>query len=97
MEKFAWIQDPFMNKAASEFNSAEKENLNELFSDKNLTTKFGSMEISEFWISVKEEYLPPSAKTHRILISFAASYLCEARVSAVAVVKSKYHAKINME
>lgn len=57
MEKFVWILDPLTAKAPSEFTSAQEENLIELSSDKTLTTKFGSMEITEFWISVKNEYL----------------------------------------
>jgi hypothetical protein len=38
-----------------------------------------------------------SGKAQRILIPFATSYLCEAGFSAVAVIKSKYRAKINVE
>jgi hypothetical protein len=48
MEKFAWIQDPFMAKAPSDFTSAEEENLFELFCDKSLKTKLCSMEVTEF-------------------------------------------------
>lgn len=62
MEKLAWILDPLTAKAPSEFTSAQEENLIELSSDKTLATKFGSMEITEFWISVKDEYQLPSAK-----------------------------------
>jgi hypothetical protein len=94
MEKFVCIQDPFTAKVPSEVTSAEEKNL---FPDKTLKTKFGSMEINEFWISVKDKCLMPSAKAQRILIPFAKSYLCEAEFSAVAVVKNEYHAKINME
>jgi len=52
MEKFAWIHDPFTAKAPSEFTSAEEENLTEPSCDKTLKTKFGSMEVTEFWICI---------------------------------------------
>lgn len=55
------------------------------------------MELTDFWISVKDEYPLLSDKAQRILITFATSYLCEAGFSAVAVIKSKYRAKINVE
>ncbi|XP_076352667.1 protein FAM200A-like [Tachypleus tridentatus] len=87
IEKFARIQDPFKSKAPFEFSPAKVENLIELSYDKTLKTKFGSMELTEFWISVKDEYMLLSAKAQRILIPFSTSYLCEAGFSAVAVIK----------
>ena len=56
IDKFAWIQDPFNASAPSEFTAAEEENLIELSCDNTLKTKFSSMELTEFWISVKDEY-----------------------------------------
>ncbi|XP_076329948.1 uncharacterized protein LOC143235595 [Tachypleus tridentatus] len=97
MEKFACIQDPFKIKVLSEFTSADEENLIELSCDKNVKTTLGSMELTAFCTSVKDEYPPLSAKAKRILIPFATSYLCEADFVAVAVIKSKYSAKINVE
>jgi hypothetical protein len=55
------------------------------------------MELTEFWISVKDEYPLVSAKAQRILIPFATSYLCEAGFLAVGVIKSEYRVKINAE
>lgn len=97
IEKFTWIQDPFRAKAPSGFTSTEEESLIELSCDTTLKLKFVSMELSDFWISVKEEYPLLSCKALRILIPFATSYLCEAGFSAVAVIKSKYRSKINVE
>jgi hypothetical protein len=53
------------------------------------------MELTEFWLSVKDPFL--SGKAQRILIPFVTSYLCEAGFSAVGVIKSKYRAEINVE
>jgi hypothetical protein len=51
---FAWIQDPFY--APSEFTAAEQENLIELSCNNTLKTKFSTMELTEFWMSVKDGY-----------------------------------------
>jgi hypothetical protein len=75
----------------------EEENLIELSCDNSLKARFGSTELTEFWISIKDEYPLLSDKAQRILIPFSTSYLCEAGFSAVAVIKSKYRAKINVE
>jgi hypothetical protein len=48
-------------------------------------------------MSVDDEYPLLRGKALRILIPFATSYLCEVGFSAVAVTKSKYRVKINME
>jgi len=87
--KFAWIQDPLNSIAPSEFISTEEESFIELFCDNSLKAKFGNMELTKFWISIKDEYPLLSDKAQHILISFATSYLCEAGFSAVAVIKSK--------
>ncbi|XP_076347930.1 protein FAM200A-like [Tachypleus tridentatus] len=97
MEKFAWVQDSFKAKTPSEFTSAEEKTLIELPFDKTLKTKFGGMQRTEFWISLKDEYPLLSAKAQRIIIPFATSYFFEAGFSAVAVIKSKNRAKINVE
>ena len=76
IDKFAWIQDPVNASAPSEFTAAEEENLIELSCDNTLKTKFSSMELTEFWISVKYEYPLLSGKAQRILIPFVTSYLC---------------------
>jgi len=55
------------------------------------------MELTKFWISIKDEQPFLSHKARRILIPFSTSYLCEAGFLAVAVIKSKYRTKINVE
>ncbi|KAL4126012.1 hypothetical protein QTP88_010244 [Uroleucon formosanum] len=97
IDKFSWIQDPFNSTAPSEFTSTEEESLIELSCDNSLKTKFSSMDLTKFWISIKDEYPLLSDKAQRILIPFSTSYLCEAGFSAVAVIKSKYRTKINVE
>jgi hypothetical protein len=96
-DKNAWIQDPFNTGAPSEYTSTEVENLIELSCDNSMKERSGSAELTEFWISIKDEYPLLNDKAQRILIPFSASYLCEAGFSAVAVIRSKYRAKINLE
>ncbi|VVC25872.1 Hypothetical protein CINCED_3A012173 [Cinara cedri] len=96
-DKFAWIQDPFTSIVPSEFISTEEESLIELSCDSSLKSKFTNMELTKFWISIKNEYLLVCEKALRVLIPFSTSYLCEAGFSAVAVIKSKYRSKINVE
>ncbi|XP_075455233.1 protein FAM200A-like [Ascaphus truei] len=86
IDKFAWIQDPFKAQPPPEFTCLEEENLIELSCDNTLKTKFGRMDITEFWLSVKDEYLLLSGKAQRI--PFATSYLCEAGFSAVGMIKA---------
>jgi hypothetical protein len=62
-----------------------------------MKTKFNTMGLTEFWMSVKDEYPLIGGKAQRILIPFATPYLCEAGFSAVAVIISKYGSKINVE
>lgn len=97
VEKFAWIQNPFHAQAPPEFTSQEEESLIELSCDSSLKTRFTYSDLVEFWISVNNEYSTLCSKALRILIPFATSYLCEAGFSAIAVIKSKYRSKINLE
>jgi hypothetical protein len=75
----------------------EEENVIEPSCDKTLKTKFGSMEVTKFWLLIKDEYPLLSAKARRILLPIVTAYLCKAGFLAVAVKKSKYHVKINVE
>ncbi|XP_068115052.1 zinc finger BED domain-containing protein 5-like [Hyperolius riggenbachi] len=95
--KYAWVQDPFRNEIPSDFTSAEQESFIELSCDINLKAKFSHMDLTDFWITIANEYPLLSAKAKRILIPFATSYLCEAGFSAVAVIKSKYRSKLEVE
>jgi hypothetical protein len=55
-DKFAWIQDPFNSIVPSKFISTEEESLIELSCDSSLKSKFLNMELTKFWISIKDEY-----------------------------------------
>ena len=77
IDKFAWIQNPFKAKAPPDFTSAEEESFIDLSCDNTLKIKFENTELTNFWLSIKDEYPLLSGKAQRILIPFATSYLCE--------------------
>mgnify|MGYP002775206681 CR=1 FL=1 len=97
VEKFAWIQDPFHAQSPQGFTSQDEESLIELSCDSSLKTRFASVDLVEFWLSIQNEYPNLTCKTLNIFIPFATSYLCEAGFSAVAAIKNKYRSKINVE
>ena len=72
----------------------KKENLIELSCENSLKIKFSVMELTEFWMLVKNEYPLLRGKAQNNLIPFATSYLCQAGFSAVAVTKTKYRSKM---
>ena len=53
--------------------------------------------IIAFWVKALVEFTLVRCKALRVLVSFATPYLCEAGFSVVAVMKSKYDNKIDIE
>ena len=58
---------------------------------------FNLVNPTKFWISLNDKYPALTKKVLRMFILFATSYLCEAGLSAMAVIKSKYRSRINVE
>jgi hypothetical protein len=96
-EQHNWIRNHFRAESPPSFTTTEQEQLIDLSSDSTLRTRFPSLSLPGFWSSVKREYSEISCKALRVSIPLATSYLCEARFSALAVIKSKYRSKINVE
>jgi hypothetical protein len=46
---------------------------------------------------MQTEYKELSEKAMKLMISFAKSYFCETRISAVAMIKSKCQSQINVD
>ncbi|XP_008189601.1 zinc finger BED domain-containing protein 5-like, partial [Acyrthosiphon pisum] len=97
MKQYYWIKDPLTEKPPSNFTTTEEEQLIDISSDSSLRMQFSSYSLLGFCNNIKDEYPEVSNKALRILIPFATSYLCEAGFSAVAVLKSKYRSKLNVE
>jgi len=95
--QYNWIKDPFSENPLPNFTTTEEEQLIDISSDSSLRMKFSSFSLLGFWSSIKDEYSEISNKALHVLLPFATSYLCEAGFSAVAVLKSKYRSKLNIE
>ena len=50
-----------------------------------------------FWVKARAEFPLVGSKALRLLVPFATSYLCEVGFSAVAVIKSKYRNRMDIE
>ena len=99
MEKHNWIRNPFADNANTPqgFTSLEAEQFIDLSSDLTLKSIFNPNSLISFWVKARSEFPLVGCKALRVLVPFATSYLCEAVFSAVAVIKSKYRSKIDIE
>jgi len=97
--KFGWIQNPFVDEQDGEFGltTIEKEKLIELSCDTSLKKIFQKETLVTFWLNRSEEYNTLSSKAMQVLLPFVTSYLCETGFSALAVMKSKYRARLFVE
>ena len=94
---YEWIRDPFALSTPSSFTKQEKEDYHDLTCDNFLKRKFNLVNLTNFWISLNDEYPALTKKALRMVVPFATFYLCEAGFSAMAVIKSKYRWRINVE
>ena len=97
LSDYEWIRNPFDQPCPSSFSEQEKEDYIDPTCDNSLKRKFNSGNPTKFWISLNGEYPALTEKTLRMIIPFATSYLCEAGFSAMAVIKTKYRTRINVE
>ena len=97
LSSYEWIQDPFAQPITSFFTEKEKKDYIDLTCDSSLKRKFSSVNPTNFWISLNDEYPALTKKALRILIPFDTSYLCKVGFSAMAVIKTKYRSRIDVE
>ena len=99
MEKHNWIRNPFVDNTNTPqgFISLEAEQFIDLSSDLTLKSIFNPNSLISFWVKARSEFPLVGCKALRVLVPFATSYLCEAGFSAVAIIKSKYRSKIDIE
>jgi len=96
IERFSWIQNPFVDEKDEEFEltTIEREKLIELSCDSSLKQKFQTETVVQFWLNRRFEYNALSSKAIQVLLPFTTSYLCETGFSALAVMKSKYRSRL---
>ena len=90
LSSYERIGCPFAQPTPSSFTEQEEEDYLDLTCDNSLKRKFNLVNLTNFWISLNDEYPALMKKALRMFILFAMSYLCEAELSAMAVIKSKY-------
>ena len=87
-----WIVNPFAEDIDSRnLNTVEKELLMELSCDTTLMSKHKDLSLSQFWISLKNEYPELSDKAIKLLLIFSTTYLylCEKSFSSLSLIKTK--------
>jgi hAT family C-terminal dimerisation region len=95
-----WILNPFVFDTSNlpiELTSTAQEQLLTLSSNVVLATKFKTMSLTEFWISVRPEYTELMDVAATVLLKFSTSYLCEKAFSAMLVLKNKYRNRLEVE
>lgn len=93
---YDWIRNPFCCQL-TDLTGKEEEQLAELSSDRSLKLKFQEQTLSAFWCNVRKEYMLLADKALTVLVPFATTYLCETSFSALAVMKSKYRSRLQLE
>ncbi|XP_060771673.1 zinc finger BED domain-containing protein 5-like [Neoarius graeffei] len=94
---YEWLTDPFSGKTPAHLSVAEQEKFIDVTSDIGLKQQFRAKSLPAFWIGVEKDYPLLGGKAVSILLPFATSYLCEAGFSAVASIKNKYRARLDIE
>ena len=99
MEKYNRIRNSFVDNAnASQgFTSLEAEQFIDLSSDHTLINTSNPNSLISFWVKARAEFALVGCKALCVLGPFATSYLCKAGFSAVAIIKSKYCNKTDIE
>ena len=94
-----WIRNPFVENANApqEFTSLESKQFIDLSSDLTLKSIYNLNSLTSFWVKGEPEFPLVGSKALIVAVPFATSYLCKAGSSAVAVIKSKYRNKIDIE
>ena len=75
----------------------EAEQFIDLTSDLTLKSLYNPNSLISFWVKARSEFPLVGRKALQVLMSFVTSYLCEVGFSAVAVIKSKYRNKTDIE
>ena len=82
--------NPFAQPNLLSFTEQEKEGYHDFTCDNSLKRKFNLVNLTNFWISLNDEYPALMKKALWMVIPFFTPYLCKAGFSAMAVIKSKY-------
>ena len=76
LSSYEWIRDPFAQPTPSSFTQQRKEEYLDLTCD-TMKWKLNLVNLTNFWISLNDEYPALTKKALQMVIPFASSYLCE--------------------
>ncbi|XP_051774916.1 protein FAM200A-like [Erpetoichthys calabaricus] len=93
---YDWIRNPFSCQL-TDLTGKEEEQLAELSSDRSLKLKFQEQTLTAFWCNVRNEYTLLAERALTVLVPFVTTYQCEESFSALAVIKSKFRLRLQVE
>jgi hypothetical protein len=67
-----------------------QQHLIEIQSEETLHYNFKKELVSMFWVKIKQDKEPIGHKRTKVILPFAATYLCKAEFSALTVTKTKF-------
>lgn len=104
MINYTWVRNPFSIEAEDlpeETANISKlqEQLIEIQSDTTLHYDFKKQKesLASFWIKVYKENPILGGEALKVLLPFATTFLCEAGLSALTVMKTKYRNRLQLE
>ena len=93
-----WINNPFIEDVNTcDLNPHEKESLIQLCCDSTLQSRYKKESLSQFWISLENEYSCLTHKAIKLLLVFSTSYLCEKSFSSLTLIKTKQRNRLDAE
>ena len=93
-----WVNNPFIEDVNScDLNPHEKESLIELCCDSTLHSRYKKESLSQFGISLENEYSCLTHKAIKLLVVFSTSYLCEKSFSLLTLIKTKQRNRLDAE
>lgn len=90
-----WILNPFIEQDTN-LSGLEKEKLIDLSCDSVTKLVFQTKSVTQFWVTIKDEYPELHENALRILLPFASTYLCESAFSAMACIKTKERNRLDL-
>lgn len=94
-----WVRNPFLLSEAnrSKLPVSHQEKLMEVAFDRGLQLKFGASTLTQFWVCVRQEHPELGQKALEQLLHFASTYLCEASLLVMLLIKIKQRNRLCLE
>lgn len=96
VSNFEWVVNPFISTDTTYINVNEEEILIDIRNDLVLKGIFKEKELSEFWLTLRQQYPQIVSKAIEALLPFGSSYLCEHGFSALTEMKSKKRERLQI-